>query len=452
MTLCLGVGMLGGWGISEALQGHRLAFEDTDPAMVSEAKGDPWPTRGDLKDDKELLRAATRAFLARSGAAKDFDARARSNTLRPRGKPEVLFAGTVADERPTVLLRGEISGRGVLFRYEDRGGESSGKVRELSTYTGYATKSAPLVLNPSGRGTGSRPRKDLRLLLPASLPKVSVAGFDGESYAWRPVTVKDGVTEPLRTYDPSFTSRIGTQGQSIGACDHSGLLLRGTTNPASKHSREAFYVVRSGDPHAIHVKSTESEPLDAPQIRTLARSLLCQRGAVHQARKNMRLDRFDEDAGDPIAAVSWEQLWNGKLPGRDQRQELVRIEMTTMTRWSLEALALVGVDELRYLDYLQYPELADHDDKRDNGYGTCVAWDSGVVVAGGDNTARIEVTDLKTGEKITEDGASLAARRDGPGERGPLTATVTKEWRFKGRDKSSIRAIRCYTAPDTPTF
>ncbi|MCT2593855.1 hypothetical protein LHJ74_28780 [Streptomyces sp. N2-109] len=253
MALCLGAGLLGGWGINDDGPGHHLTYDDSVSAAATSKY---WPSRGGRQDDEELLRAAARAFAFYRERTGQFDARARANELSA-GEPTVLFAGSLGAKKvPTVLL----GSRQVLFRYEEREGEKADS--PLTTPSPYAVESlprtvqygsSPLVLNPSRNG--SAPRKDLRLLVPEGMTKLRVAGFEGKSYDWRPVTVKNGVTGPLRTYDPSFTSvSREDQRHSIGGCRDHGLLLRATIEPSTGESHEMFYVVRGKDFHAVSAR------------------------------------------------------------------------------------------------------------------------------------------------------------------------------------------------------
>ncbi|MBB1252385.1 hypothetical protein H3146_03220 [Streptomyces sp. OF3] len=481
MALCLALGMAYGWRQGTDHKEPHLTYDVALPAVVPDDGREPWPTQGELQDDKELLRDAMRAFLFYRGKAAGFEAKSKANRLATKDRVELLFAGETRElgdknavgdgavpyrddvKAPprTVLLRAHLknrrSGHQVVFRYEDRG--TSRSYYDVQRLPGFGPADAiPLLLNPTRRETREAGhRDDLRLLVPKRLSKLRVAGFGGEeewsqhqkdSYDWRPVKTRDGVTEPLRTYKSTDLRLEGAQqDHGTGVCRNSGLLLRATLdNTGFGAPRDVYYVLRSTDFTPIEIEYTddaggpaERRPIfDAAQLRTLARSLMCDPGPV------------SED--EALAKITFERLWNGRLPGGDgQRQELVRIR-TSETQGPVRGLAMVGVDDNRHFAYFPVPRSP----QPMFDQTACVARDNAVVVAGGHRVTRVEVTDLRSGEKITRRGATLVARRPGDAKRqGPLAVTVTRQ-PLRGSktdgDAPTVSPVYCYLAPDTPTF
>ncbi|WP_182857856.1 hypothetical protein [Streptomyces durbertensis] len=455
LALSLTAGLLGGWWVSERAQGHHLTFADTAPRVVPTGKPDrDWPSRGDLLDDDALLRTAMRAYAVQHGDSKEFDARARSNQLAAE-PPTVLFAGTLgAAKVPTVLLVDNHRDR--IFQYEERDGEGNRRTQQLSSRATYQG-AFPLLLNPSGDAPRNRsretwPRKDLRLVLPQGLSNPRVAGFDGKRPTWRPVTVKDGVTEPLRSHDAGFDwPGSGWRSGTLSECNQSGLLLRATMRLGSKRATEVYYLVRERDFHPIKLyfdlTRQPNEPLNAPHARTLARSLLCAGAPIPR--------------GEQLLEIYWVPLWRGASPDNPGRQELASVLTGTLDGETHTGLVLVGVDEPRHIDYFVKPEFpSDANQQKFDHWTACAYWDGQLVAAGEVftgkemDTTRIKVTNLTTGKQVTGSGNALTVPLSelGQTQQSSLFATFTGKGRTNGRSHGGIKTIRCYPAGDTPTF
>ncbi|MBB1255516.1 hypothetical protein H3146_19470 [Streptomyces sp. OF3] len=453
LALCLTAGLLGGWWASERAQGHHLTFTDTAPDVVptGELERD-WPSRGDLLDDDALLRAAMRAHAVQHGDSKEFDARARSNQLAAP-QPTVLFAGTLgAAKVPTVLLLDNYRNR--IFQYEERDGEGRRRTQQLPSRATYQG-AFPLLLNPSAdtprNARETWPRKDLRLVLPRDLSNPRVAGFNGKRPAWRPVTVKDGVTEPLRSHDAGFSPPgNGWRSGTLSKCDQSGLLLRATMSLGQKRATEMYYLVREGDFHAIQLyfdlTRQPDEPLDAQHARTLARSLLCAGAPVNR--------------GEQLAEIYWKPLWRGTSPDSRGRKEIASVLTATLDGETRTGLVLVGVDEPRHIDYFVKPAFPREANREKFDLWTaCAVWDgqlvaTGEFITGEKDSTRIQVTNLSTGKNITKKGTTLTVplAELGGATENSLLATFTGKSRTKGKTRGLTKRIHCYRADNTPTF
>jgi hypothetical protein len=131
---------------------------------------DEWPAQGGLRHDADLLRRAADAWRA-------------DRRDPPLGRVTVLYAGTV-DGASLVVLRDSPGRRDApsvaqyFERHLSRGVES---VRRLGTGAGQL-----IMLGMSWR-----------YLVPPWLRDVRAAMPSGRSPDWRPVTVRDGISDPL---------------------------------------------------------------------------------------------------------------------------------------------------------------------------------------------------------------------------------------------------------------
>ncbi|NGO71018.1 hypothetical protein [Streptomyces boncukensis] len=457
MALCLVAGAAVGWAAHQWREGPVLAFADDEPVVQSAADaknpddesrwapGADWAARGDLTGDKDLLRAAVRAVAVHHGKVRrkadsgGFDAQRRSNVLTPPSA-RLLYAGHAGPDRaPTVLLLvqnsyGESgSSRLLLARYRDRDGKDDYDTRPYRAPSGgappdRAADALPVVLdwgredgrlNPLQRSPRTR---TTRLALPTTLFGLEAAGLDGKDYTWRKLKVSGGVTEPVKPYDPAFRSTREVH-RELSDCPTTGLLLRGKLATPDGY-RRVHYVLRSSDFVPVSVSyepkvpsgrakvrdETEdkdaAEMFDGPHIRTLARQLMC-RGA----------ERLQGDP-DPLATqVRWERLWQGKLPGRRARHEIVRVrEAPGSVR-----RVLLNTDDPRRFEPVYRDESPEDSE-------LCLAWDGAAVVSGsaGSKTRaeRITLRHKGSGERHTAKGRVLTARLGKPDDARAYTAEI----------------------------
>jgi hypothetical protein len=130
-----------------------------------------WPTRGDRRGDRPLLRRALHAWLREGGD-------------RPLGRVAVLFAGTL-DDAAVVVLRDDPGTRAAptVAKYAERP-----LSRGIESIRPMAPGAGQLVLLDGG----SR-----RYLLPPWRGELRYARLAEQRPRWRLVPVRDGVSDPL---------------------------------------------------------------------------------------------------------------------------------------------------------------------------------------------------------------------------------------------------------------
>ncbi|MFB9836092.1 hypothetical protein [Actinoallomurus acaciae] len=170
---------------------YDSAARGTDPRLVgarewrtvSEPALTQWPTTGNRRGDRGLIRRA-------AGAWRQPD----EGQSGPRGEVTVLFAGDIEDRR-VVVMRDEsddLDSRGLARYVEDPGnGAHSLTAVQLDDAGGFA----PEVIGLIGTARG------VRYLLPPWLTNVRVAELSAPQPAPRPLRVRGGVTAPIALAD-----------------------------------------------------------------------------------------------------------------------------------------------------------------------------------------------------------------------------------------------------------
>ncbi|MGH3313361.1 MAG: hypothetical protein ACRDP3_22700, partial [Streptomyces sp.] len=202
---------------------NAAAEKALDPRALTQVSADAWrrasradfaawPARGDLTDDRELLRRAL-AVWARPGEKVTVSATRGTPEGPPSGPPQLLFAGRV-DGAAVVLLH---DGLRVARYAEPEGAQEGGAVLDLARTDGADTAS-------SGALVLSRSETDVRYLTAPWVARAAEADLTRPGDSGRPLDRdKDGVLEP-----------IAGPGGDPGSCDHwPGLLLttRGRSAP-----------------------------------------------------------------------------------------------------------------------------------------------------------------------------------------------------------------------------
>lgn len=188
-----------GWAAWHRLPDRLTVDAAAEAGPVSVAAS--WGARGDLLDDRRLLREAYRAWVAPAGpvdAGRPFG----DSQVRPSDRTEirVVYAGRVDDVRLVAMVAPD--GRAAVYR------RGSGPSATLSTWDFLSTAGLPPALSLRGtdRGTVWLLHPQVRRL------EVAVGGGDGEPLTWHEVMISDGLaTVPPRSSGPAATPPCGNQ-------------------------------------------------------------------------------------------------------------------------------------------------------------------------------------------------------------------------------------------------
>ncbi|MGH2561911.1 MAG: hypothetical protein ACRDJH_22845, partial [Thermomicrobiales bacterium] len=241
-----------------------------------------WPTRGDRFHDEELLRAARAAWMP---GAEDIHL-SLEGSLPNQWWPDdlervaVLFAGHVGNETVVLMTTDRL-----LARYDAPG--------RLIVWPvpGLVRMPDALVLTESK----PRPHAQVRFLMRPSVSRLEVSPVSGERPAWRPVTIRDGVSDSV---DLDHLD---------GNCQDS-VLLR-TPNPfdAADPPQTLLHYWLAPYPAKISFvpadgRNSDDSTMDAPEALRQVRGLLCDPLTDFNLRS------------EPLSSVSWREIWRGALP------------------------------------------------------------------------------------------------------------------------------------------
>ncbi|MEU8802508.1 sigma-70 region 4 domain-containing protein [Spirillospora sp. NPDC048819] len=254
---------------------------------------DQWPAQGGLRDDARLLRRA-------AGAWRDH------HRHPPLGRVVVLYAGTV-DGASLVVLRdspGPQDTPSVAQYFERRLSRGVESVRKLGTGDGQL-----IMLGMTWR-----------YLVPPWLRDVRAAVPSGRSADWRPVVVRDGLSDRLPWH--WFTRRCQNY-----------VVFQMTFRPAGGGSPRTVTQLASHDPHAAAPRVRFGDPPERVQrFRWAAlHAVACQAAATLS------------ESGD----LTLGHLWSGELPDGGGRATLLTVDVAAP--WAVPGTSILISDGGRAL-------------------------------------------------------------------------------------------------------
>lgn len=275
------------------------AGSDTDPRLVSAREwrtvSDPtlmqWPTTGNRRGDRGLLRRA-------AGAWRQPD----EGQSGPMGDITVLFAGDIEDRRVVVMAdeSDDFDSRGLARYIEDpENGLHSLAAIQMDDASGFA----PKVIGLIGTARGAR------YLLPPWLTNVRVAELSSPRPEPRPLKVRDGVTDPIPVADVHDFSCTGIALQAgerweSGAVDRTFVSNVGVKNPEVAVPDVALM--------SDHGRDEVNEPVSTPQQWQAVKGAACHQSSAMFSAGHINI---------------W-QVWHGRLPhgGGDATAEVAEVQ------------------------------------------------------------------------------------------------------------------------------
>ncbi|MFI0447592.1 hypothetical protein [Actinomadura sp. 6N118] len=256
---------------------------------------DVWPTQGELRDDRALLRRAASAWRD-------------DRRDPPLGRVSIMYAGTV-DEATIVVMHDKPGTRDspMVAQYFERP-----LSRGVETIRRLGNDSGQLIM----LGT------TWRYLVPPWLSDLSVALPSAPTPTWHPIKVQDGVSDPLnwRWFDPDCQSYV------VFRMRHKGT---GSISQLASHNPEfatPLIWFRDPDPARDDTGFTGD-----PAQWTAIHSLSCGAGIALAEAGDLRLGR----------------LWSGSLPDKGGHATLISIDVSVP--WGTPGMTALISDEGRLM-------------------------------------------------------------------------------------------------------
>jgi hypothetical protein len=299
--LILIAGLLASAGIACGVWVFASADKGADPGTVparqwrtaAEPTLNMWPTTGDRRGDRGLLRRAAEAWR-----------RPDKGQSGPAGEITVLFAGEIEGRRVVVMRDGgdDFDSRRGLARYVENG-EGGHYLAAVRTDDGGGFAPQAIGLVRSGRGA--------RYLLPPWLTNVRAAELSSAQPRPRPLKVSDGVTDPIPLSDEHASPCHGTialqatERRTSGSADRTFVSSTAGRDPEVAYNPDVSLI-------SDHVPDGVAEPVSTPRQWQAVKDAACHEASVMFSATHINI---------------W-QVWQGRLPhgGGDAAADVVEVQ------------------------------------------------------------------------------------------------------------------------------